>query len=639
MRKLAAVSLVILLAGVTSAWGITESSGWVEREPVGLESLQFLDSVHAAGVRGSSVLATSDSGATWAARYVGPPLHDGETLIDACWADGSHLWALGCEDTVVTSENGGLTWSVASVPVRGGGFAGAIEFSDSQHGWIGRGESIARTIDGGGTWLAIGTSAHDGIPRTVTGLDFWDDQYGVASSHGGMLFTSDGGLTWTAGSRVTDDVFYAVDHRTATEVWAVGSNGAVACSDDSGQTWSIVPPLSGAALYDVEWIDEDIGLICGEWGTLLQTVDGGATWHLRGFHGAVSLEHAGSVAWAAALGLAATNTNPGSVSSAPVELALAAGLGRVGTAVRVSQSAFVAGAPEAVVVVGYEAWPDALMAAPLAVAYEGPVLLGSRTWADYESEDGALRAELGRLDPDQVFIVGGLSAADEYLEQAIRESVPDAVVTRVAGADRYETAAAVLDQIESKRQADGLPLSDTVYLATGDVAADALAAGPLAAVSGSPILLTDRDSMPGATSAAFEAYAPAHTVLVGGTERISAELEASIDALSWTETTRVGGGDRCETAVLVAEMATDELGFVWDGVMVCRGDRPWDALSGGPAQASRRAPILLLEEDAIGAQTAEALTAHADEIDLVRVTGGWEVIPYERLDEIELLFD
>jgi len=66
-------------------------------------------------------------------------------------------------------------------------------------------------------------------------------------------------------------------------------------------------------------------------------------------------------------------------------------------------------------------------------------------------------------------------------------------VTRVAGADRYATAAAV----SRSSQPVGVPVA---YIATGTGFPDALGAGPAAARQGGPLLLTAPGSLPKATT-------------------------------------------------------------------------------------------------------------------------------------------
>lgn len=86
--------------------------------------------------------------------------------------------------------------------------------------------------------------------------------------------------------------------------------------------------------------------------------------------------------------------------------------------------------------------------------------------------------------------MGGPAAVSEAVV-GILGQVTGARVVRLAGADRVGTAAAVADH--------AFDIAAAVLLATGGGPADALAAGPVAARIGAPVLLADGPSLPLAT--------------------------------------------------------------------------------------------------------------------------------------------
>jgi glucose/arabinose dehydrogenase len=98
--------------------------------------------------------------------------------------------------------------------------------------------------------------------------------------------------------------------------------------------------------------------------------------------------------------------------------------------------------------------------------------------------------------------------------------VSDAVVravggTRVAGADRYGTAAALSAATFTAPQS-------TAYLATGLAFADALAAG----AANRPLLLVPGDCVPPTTKAELDRLNPSEAVVLGGTRAVDAHVEA-----------------------------------------------------------------------------------------------------------------
>jgi len=61
-------------------------------------------------------------------------------------------------------------------------------------------------------------------------------------------------------------------------LWVVGSFSTIVSSSDQGNSWNARPPGLDAILTAMQWVDADHGYIAGEFGTLLATHDGGATW-------------------------------------------------------------------------------------------------------------------------------------------------------------------------------------------------------------------------------------------------------------------------------------------------------------------------------------------------------------------------
>ena len=96
----------------------------------------------------------------------------------------------------------------------------------------------------------------------------------------------------------------------------------------------------------------------------------------------------------------------------------------------------------------------------------------------------------------------------------------DAVTTasRVSGADRYATAAAVSAQAFS-------PGVSVAYLATGENFPDALAGAPAAAKGGGPVLLTRGTSLPSATATELDRLNPGKIVVLGGTNAVSQAVQ------------------------------------------------------------------------------------------------------------------
>lgn len=156
-------------------------------------------------------------------------------------------------------------------------------------------------------------------------------------------------------------------------------------------------------------------------------------------------------------------------------------------------------------------YPDALAAGAAASYYGGAVLLVNGSAATI---DTATRTLLDRLDPGFIVIAGGPGVVSAGIESQLvsRYQDADSPVFRLFGAGRYETAAAINTLF---------PEADSVYLANGQGFADALAAGPIAARTGSPLYLALPNCVPSFVLSEVEDLGARNLVVVGGTGVLS----------------------------------------------------------------------------------------------------------------------
>lgn len=140
------------------------------------------------------------------------------------------------------------------------------------------------------------------------------------------------------------------------------------------------------------------------------------------------------------------------------------GLNRYGTAAEISKPWTT---PSTVYIASGENFPDALSGSALAAHKDAPLLLTRNTVVPVET-----LTALGRLKPTQIVIVGGTGVISAATASTIGAKT-GATVTRIAGADRYETSSKAL-------AASGTLLSGGLMLASGNGFADALAGTPAA---------------------------------------------------------------------------------------------------------------------------------------------------------------
>jgi putative cell wall-binding protein len=200
------------------------------------------------------------------------------------------------------------------------------------------------------------------------------------------------------------------------------------------------------------------------------------------------------------------------------------------------------------------------------------------------------------------------------------------VVDRIAGVNRYDTAAQV-----STRFAEN---PCVIVIASGENFPDGLAS----ATFGAPILLTRADALPAETEARLAAAAAdagcaggLEIVIVGGPSAVSAGVEEALEL--YGSVSRVAGPSRYETALGVAQGLADADPI--EGVVLTTGRNFPDALAGGVLAQWEQDPILLNDGPALRTDIKAFLVDEG--VAVVRILGGPTAVPQSVLDEIATL--
>ncbi|MFL0459537.1 cell wall-binding repeat-containing protein [Kytococcus sedentarius] len=253
---------------------------------------------------------------------------------------------------------------------------------------------------------------------------------------------------------------------------------------------------------------------------------------------------------------------------------------------------------------GYKTMSGTSMAAPH-VAGAAAMYIGANPEATPEEVKQAI------LDAAAVDKVSNLQGTPNLLlniENLVGEPEPEPgnELIRIAGKDRYATAAEVAKQYGQ---------ADTVYIASGQGYADAMsstsaAAGQVGAKSmpdngaDSPVLLTRADRVPEVTKQALADLGAEKVVIVGGTAAVSTDVAAELEATGVT-VERIGGANRYETS---ANVATEFAPGI-ETLYVASGDDSAyaDALAGSALAGDQDVPVLLTRPDRVLATTQEAI--------------------------------
>ncbi len=283
-----------------------------------------------------------------------------------------------------------------------------------------------------------------------------------------------------------------------------------------------------------------------------------------------------------------------------------AGADRGATAAEIGRTAFPTGTDVVLVSANNISLVDGLVAAPFARSKSAPVLVTGR---DTLAEP--TRAEIVRRGATHAWLVGGEGVLGPDLVTELQGL--GVAVTRVAGQDRYSTAAAVAAQMGT---------ASTVVVASGAQLnlVDAAAAGGPAAALGQPILLTPPRELVDVTADTIAALGATNVLVVGGPGAVSDDVVAALGAKGLA-VTRAAGADRVSTAVAVANRYVGQLGD--DTVLLASGDNAHliDSLTGG---VLGHVTLLTVGKTA---PTATAAWLGARQVLTLQVAGGEGAVP------------
>lgn len=183
-------------------------------------------------------------------------------------------YAVGAGGLALRTVNGGASWA----PMGGTGTKPlyAVHFINQSRGWIVGDTIVYRTTNGGATWTPHTTLGNTSL-RSVY---FISPDTGYAVSSGGSVYRSiDGGAVWNLANSVRPGSLRFSGTAT-NHGWAVGTYGTfnVAKTTDRGANWVVQSTSTTANLRGVYPVNDNLVYAVGDAGTVLRTVDGGATW-------------------------------------------------------------------------------------------------------------------------------------------------------------------------------------------------------------------------------------------------------------------------------------------------------------------------------------------------------------------------
>lgn len=206
-----------------------------------------------------------------------------EDIMSISFADKNHGWAVTADGSILATEDAGETWTAKKIAENRLTSVCAV---DKEVVWAaGLNGSLYQSTDGG---VVFKDRAFDPEENAIE-IDFWDDDHGIilanrvdsdGSIYGTVFRTSDGGADWS-------EVYVALDSATALDILEEGrgwitTRGSIWNTTDYGANWEENVIGEAISINDLHFDDYSYGFLVGDSGTYYTSFDGGWSWDNRG---------------------------------------------------------------------------------------------------------------------------------------------------------------------------------------------------------------------------------------------------------------------------------------------------------------------------------------------------------------------
>jgi hypothetical protein len=271
-------------------------------------------------------------------------------------------------------------------------------------------------------------------------------------------------------------------------------------------------------------------------------------------------------------------------------------------AIKVTDIAYAASHPNAIILVTDEKWQEAFAATPLIHhPRNAPILFTSRNNLDTSTLSQIIKLNPMGIDGVKVFLVGGISYSIE--EQLNRL---DFGTLRIDGKDIYELTANISRYLNYPQN---------IFIISSEDYMEGMSVCAYAAHSGAAILFTEKHHLPWYTKYVIQMTEDPKVFIVGSPYTVSEDIEDEIRRLNVKFIDRISGVSPYEVSVNFAKYRDPEDKFGWgrtyrDGhgftfISICS---PFDAPGSATlAHLGKHAPILTIDPNYLPNITKEYL--------------------------------
>lgn len=218
------------------------------------------------------ILFSSSGGTNWIIQYTHP-----SEILKIQMVDLNTGYAAAVNNFIKTT-NSGANWSPVSIP--GQTSFSNLDFIDPNTGWVIGIGKISRTTNGASTWIQVPPPNSS----SLSNIEFVDVLTGwISDGIGNLHFTSNGGQSWSTQINVINGVkeIKMFDNQHGYII----TNFSLRKTTNSGSVWIDIPLPVSEMLNAMDWTDINNGIIGGQNGYAIKTINGGQSWQIINTNG------------------------------------------------------------------------------------------------------------------------------------------------------------------------------------------------------------------------------------------------------------------------------------------------------------------------------------------------------------------
>lgn len=238
-----------------------------ESDLPGLEAVFFTDlNTGYAGGWDNYFIKTTDGGETWTEIAINPDIWYFNDI--EFWDDNNGI-ATAWGGLVFVTDDAGDSWTQATGVNIG---IHKLDYATSSVVYaVGGDEKIIKSTDGGLSWSEIYSGTFQYV---FLGVNFIDEDFGVVGGEDGkVMVTEDGGDSWTSYPTSYYHLWRGIYIFNPDSIYVAGTPEGIYKTTDGGDTWVDAYPESNydVAFYEIIFTaDNNTGFICGSQGTFLR---------------------------------------------------------------------------------------------------------------------------------------------------------------------------------------------------------------------------------------------------------------------------------------------------------------------------------------------------------------------------------